>query len=127
MAMVEMRDEMTGMATTSRRWFIVALASSLVLAIGGWLAPQTRMPLDYHNMLWHSIPLACLLALAVGLSAYRFGRNALWMLPGAPVALYWPIWLLFHGLPLCATGTETVSDLKLPPSSGTESCDTKIT
>ena len=101
MAMVEMRDEMTGMATTSRRWFIVALASSLVLAIGGWLAPQTRMPLDYHNMLWHSIPLACLWALAVGLSAYRFGRNALWMLLGAPVALYWPIWLLFHGLPPC--------------------------
>jgi len=28
---------------------------------------------------------------------------------------------------LRATGTETVSDLKLPPSSGTESCDTKIT
>jgi hypothetical protein len=25
----------------------------------------------------------------------------LWILVGAPMALYWPIWLLFHHFPSC--------------------------
>ncbi len=86
---------------TQAHWFKILLASSVVLAYFGWDAPHGRMPLDFHAMLWRSIPLACLWALTFGLSAYRFGRKALWMLLGAPLALYWPVWLVLNGLPAC--------------------------
>ena len=82
-------------------WFKVILIVSVVLALWGWYAPQEQMPLDIHAMLWRSIPLACLWALIVAVSAYRFGRRALWMLLGAPLVLYWPMWLLLNGIPEC--------------------------
>jgi len=82
-------------------WFKVVLAISLVLAFCGWSAPQGQMPLDFHAMLWRSIPLACLWALIFAFSAYRFGRKALWVLLGAPLVFYWPIWLLLNGIPAC--------------------------
>jgi hypothetical protein len=59
------------------------------------------MPLDFHTMLWWSFPLACVWALMFGISAYHFGKRTIWMVFGAPLALYWPVWLALHGLPQC--------------------------
>lgn len=92
---------MLAQTITQAHWFKIVLAVSLVLAYLGWTSPARRMPPDFHTMLWWSIPLACVWALTVGLSAHRFGRKALWMLLGAPLALYWPVWLAFHGIPSC--------------------------
>jgi hypothetical protein len=92
---------MVGTFVMRAHWFKVILAVSVVLAFFGWYTPGRQRPLDFHDMLWRSIPLACLWALIFAFSTYRFGRTALWMLLGAPLALYWPIWLLLHGIPAC--------------------------
>ncbi len=100
MALVEVRE--TPMRSLTRQhWFKILFAASVLLAYFGWDAPQWRMPLDYHAMLWRSIPLACLWALTLALSVGWLGRKALWMLVGAPLALYWPVWLAINGLPPC--------------------------
>jgi hypothetical protein len=81
-------------------WFKALLPASVVLAFVDWVIPQTR-PIDFHAVLWLSLPLTCLWALMIALAAYRFGRKSLWMLVGVPLALYWPIWLLLNGIPAC--------------------------
>jgi hypothetical protein len=58
----------TALATRTHR-FKVVLVGSVILAFWGWYAPQGRMPLDIHAMLWRSIPLSCLWALIVAVSA----------------------------------------------------------
>ena len=82
-------------------WFRILLAASLVVAVVGWDAPQGQMPLNFHNMLWRSLPLAGIWLLMVIISAFRFRKKALWLLIAAPLALYWPVWLLFNGIPPC--------------------------
>ncbi len=101
MALVEVRQDMFMISITQANWFRILLGASFVVAYLGWDSPQWRMPLDYHNMLWRSIPLACLWTLTLAVSAFWFGRKALWILLGAPLALYWPVWLALHGLPAC--------------------------
>jgi len=59
------------------------------------------MPIDIDRMLWWSIPIACLWVVVVGVSAWLFGTKAVWMLLGAPLALYWPLWLARYGIPDC--------------------------
>jgi hypothetical protein len=63
----------------------------------GWAAPTRQMPTNYHG----SIPFAVTWALVLVFSLIRFKKRGLWLLLGAPMALYWPIWLLFNQLPLC--------------------------
>lgn len=90
------------MPQNSAHWFKTVVAVSFVLAYLGWQAPQVRMGLDFHSMLWWSLPLACLWTLTVAFSMGWFGRRkSLWMLLGAPLALYWPVWLVINGLPPC--------------------------
>src|SRR6266704_3909650 len=86
---------------TQLHWFRVALATSLVVGFLGWDAPQGQMPLNFHNMLWRSLPLAAVWLLTVVISAFRFRKKALWLLIGAPLALYWPFWLVVNGIPAC--------------------------
>jgi hypothetical protein len=86
---------------TQQSWFRILFAVSFLLAFWGWSAPRWLMGLDYHAMLWRSIPLACLWALTVALSVRWFGRKALWMLLGGLLALYWPVWLALNGIPQC--------------------------
>ena len=93
--------ELVATVVMRAHWFKIILAVSVVIAFFGWDAPQGRMPLDFHAILWRSIPLACLWAAMLAFSTYRFGRTALWILFGAPLALYWPIWLLLNGIPAC--------------------------
>ena len=82
----------------------VALAGIYTLSVGlacyGWFVPA-KMPPDYDAIFSISIPIAVLwVCLVVGAVAY-FGRRAAWTLLGAPLALYWPLWLAFSGLPEC--------------------------
>lgn len=82
-------------------WFRVLLLTSLVAAFVGWNSPQGQMPLNIHAMLWTSIPLAGIWLLTLIVSAFAFRTKALWLLIGAPLALYWPVWLLVNGIPGC--------------------------
>jgi hypothetical protein len=79
----------------------ILLLSSFVLAYFARTAPETTMPVDFHAALWVSIPLAFLWSAIFVFIALQFKKMALWMLLGAPLALYWPFWLLLHGIPSC--------------------------
>jgi len=86
---------------TQMHWFRIVLVASLVLAWFSWAAPGRQAPTDFHTVLWWSLPLAALWVLTVGVSAFRFGGKTLWMLFGAPLALYWPVSLVLNGVPAC--------------------------
>jgi hypothetical protein len=86
---------------TQNQKYWLALIISLVVAWMGWIAPNHRMPLDYDAMIWRSVPLAVAWAAILGFFLWRFRMLGLWLLLGAPMALYWPIWLLFHRFPPC--------------------------
>jgi hypothetical protein len=83
------------------RAFWITLTMSAVVAYLGVIAPTHQMPLDYSAITSRSVPLAVLWATFAIAAVFLFSRRALWLLIGAPVALYWPIWLLVHGYPAC--------------------------
>jgi hypothetical protein len=83
------------------RSFWIVLAASLVVAYMGWAAPQRQMPLDYDFMIFRSIPFAILWGMILTFSVWRYKKRGLWVLVGTPMALYWPIWLLFNQFPQC--------------------------
>src|SRR5437879_2133762 len=60
-----------------------------------------RMPLDYDAMISRSIPFAIAWAVILAFSLWRYKKRGLWLLVGAPMALYWPIWLLLNHFPPC--------------------------
>jgi hypothetical protein len=92
---------MSQSATGTKRWFSAALVFSFLVALVAMLAPQRRMPIDFHMMLWLSLPLAGIWLVTSIVSVFRFHQKALWMLLGAPLALYWPLWLMFNHIPAC--------------------------
>jgi hypothetical protein len=81
--------------------FRIVLVASFVLAWFSWAVPGRDAPTDFHSVLWWSVPLASLWVVTIGVSAYHFGRKTLWMLLGAPLALYWPVSLVLNGIPAC--------------------------
>jgi hypothetical protein len=81
--------------------FNVYLVLTLIVAFLSWAAPGGRMPLNFHTLLWGSLPLACLWVIAFRVSIEIFGRKGVWVLLGAPLALYWPIYLFYYGFPAC--------------------------
>ncbi len=85
----------------SSPWLKIGVFSCFLLAIVAWVSPRTQMPLNYHAMLWWSLPLAGLWLVAATITILRFHARALWLLMSAPFALYWPVWLLINGLPAC--------------------------
>ena len=86
--------------TTDNKKFWLALIASLVVSYAGMQAPN-RMPLDYHAMISRSIPLAAAWAVLLGSGLWHYKAHGLWLLVGAPMALYWPVWLLFNRFPPC--------------------------
>jgi hypothetical protein len=99
--LVEMRDNIHHNTVRAKLWFSFALIFSFLVALVGSLAPQRRMPVDFHLMLWFSLPLSGIwLATAIA-SIFRFRQKGLWLLIGAPFALYWPVWLMFNHIPTC--------------------------
>lgn len=93
---------------TSREGFVVAVLATFVTALASWMGPSGTMPLDFDAMLWRSCPLAGLWVLGVAASLRWFGRRAFWLLLGALPALYWPVWLLFNGIPSCYSSHSCV-------------------
>jgi len=87
--------------TASDTIFALTLLLSALLGVFGWIAPQRQMPLDFYRMLRISLPLAFAWVVLFGLALYRFRKKAFWLLLTAPMALYWPTWLLIFGLPSC--------------------------
>ena len=87
------------MTTNQRYW--IALVTSLVIAFLGWSAPTDTVPLNYHAMIFRSVPFAVAWVTITAFSVWHFRKRGLWLLLGAPMALYWPIWLLLIHLPPC--------------------------
>jgi hypothetical protein len=85
----------------SKRRSSLLLVLSFGIAVLAYLPPQRRMPLDFHFVLWVSLPLAGLWTVGTATCLCKFGRSTLLMLFGAPLALYWPVWLLFNHIPNC--------------------------
>jgi len=86
---------------TENQRYGIALAASLVFAYLGSTAPNHRMPIDYDAIISRSIPFAIVWALIFTFCLWRYKKRGLWLLVGAPSALYWPIWLLLHYFPAC--------------------------
>lgn len=99
-SVVEVRSDVNQNAA-SKPWFRSTLVFSFLVAVVGLVAPQRRMPIDFHLMLWLSLPLAGIWLATSIVSIFRFHKKALWMLVGAPLALYWPLWLMFNRIPEC--------------------------
>lgn len=89
------------MEPINKRFFWSLLAVSLVIAFLSYSAPATQMPLNYDAMIWRSVPLAILWGIVLAVSLWRLKTWGLWLLLGAPWALYWPIWLIFNHFPPC--------------------------
>jgi len=85
-------------SNTARR---ILLALSLALAYLSFATPSRQMPLDFHAMLTISIPLSLLWVFLFAISLRIYRKRAKWVILGAPLALWLPIWLLINGLPSC--------------------------
>jgi hypothetical protein len=83
------------------RSYPMSLTASLLLAYASWVFPQRQMPLNYDFMVSRSIPLAIVWAMLLIFSLWRYEKRGLGLLLGIPMALYWPIWLLFNHFPQC--------------------------
>ena len=83
------------------RSFLIFLTASVVIGCLSDLAPRHTMPYHYSAVVSRSIPLAVLWAIVVVASVVLLRKGALWLLVGAPIALFWPVWLLVNGYPSC--------------------------
>jgi hypothetical protein len=86
---------------TGKMSFGIALLLSMLVAILSYQMPAQRMPLEYHAMLTVSIPLAVVWIAIFASCMWRYGKRGLWLILGAPFALWWPIWMAFHHFPSC--------------------------
>jgi FtsH-binding integral membrane protein len=74
---------------TENQRYGIALAGSLVFAYLGSKAPSYRMPIDYAAIISRSIPFAIAWAVIFVFCLWRYKKRGLWLLVGAPFALYW--------------------------------------
>jgi len=86
--------------TTEKTKYWLALIAALAISYLGAKSP-IRVPLDYDAMISRSIPLAIAWVAVLAFCLWRYKARGLWLLLGAPMALYWPIWLLFNHFPPC--------------------------
>jgi hypothetical protein len=86
--------------TTNQKYWLTLIAS-FVIGYLGWSAPSYRMPIDYDAMVSRSVPLAATWVAISAFCLWHFKKRGLWALLGTPMALYWPIWLLFNHFPAC--------------------------
>ena len=97
-AMVEMTEDVQNPARTK---VVAAFLFQLAIALVAFSFPQRQMPLDYHGVLWVSLPLSMLWLGFMVVLAPSLRWRTLWTLLGFPMALYWPVWRLFHRIPAC--------------------------
>jgi len=81
-----------------QRWLLVG---SFLVALASLFAPRLGFPVDFDGIIYRSIPLFCFWVILLAISIIKFRRQSLWMLLGMPLALFWPAYLFFNGLPLC--------------------------
>ena len=86
--------------TDNQKYWLVLMVS-FVIAYAGWSAPSYGRPLDYDAMISRSLPFAIAWAVLLGIGLWRYKKRGLWLLLGTPMALYWPLWLLFNHFPPC--------------------------
>ena len=86
---------------TARTKLGITIAVSLLAAFLSYYIPGRRMPLDFHAMLVFSIPFATVWSLLFVAAIWRLGRLGFWLVIGAPMALWWPVWMLFNHFPSC--------------------------
>ena len=86
---------------TEKMSYRTAWAASLLVAFLGNMIPARQMPLDYDAMITASIPLAVVWAALVAFGIWRFRMRGFWLIAGAPLALWWPVWMVFHHFPPC--------------------------
>lgn len=91
------------MSTRSKtwNWFRIALTTSFVIAFFSWEIPNQSKPVPIDAILRICTPLALLWLVLLRVSIHYFRVKALWMLFAAPAALYWPVWLVCNGIPVC--------------------------
>src|SRR4051812_32421023 len=82
-------------------WFQILAIASFAAALFAWAVPGRGMPTNFHAVMWVSVPVGCVWLGMIAVCFYRFGRKSIWMLLGAPLALYWPIVVLLRGIPEC--------------------------
>jgi hypothetical protein len=79
----------------------IVFTLSLIVAYLASIAPSYQMPINYGAVVSKSIPLAIVWALIAAFALWHYRKSGLWVLVGAPLALYWPVWLMFNRLPSC--------------------------
>ena len=86
---------------TEKISYWIACAASLLVAVLGHMLPARQMPLDYRAMITMSIPLAVVWAVLFAFFVWRFRMRGIWLVVGAPLALWWPLWMVFNDFPPC--------------------------
>ena len=77
------------------------IAFSFIVALVGYILPQTQRPIDFLLVFWGSLPLAGIWLAVLLACSIRLGKSGLLALFGSPMALYWPVWLLPNHIPEC--------------------------
>jgi hypothetical protein len=100
-SVVEMTDDVNGKPQRGVVPLKIYATISFLVALWSFLAPGGQMPLDFRMMLWLSLPLSGIWVFTVIVGLRKYHRAAQWTLVGAPIALYWPVWLMLNHLPDC--------------------------
>ena len=88
--------------TGSSRWLRLSmLLLSYCIAVIGYLPPQRMRPIDFHFVLFGSLPLAGAWIVILLFCCIWFRKSGWPIFLGAPLALYWPLWLIFNRIPGC--------------------------
>jgi hypothetical protein len=86
---------------TKKMSYGISFAASLFVAFLSYQIPALQRPLDYRAMITISIPLAIVWAVFFAFSVWRFRKRGLWLIVGAPLAFWWPMWMVFNHFPRC--------------------------
>jgi hypothetical protein len=97
-------------------WFRIALTTSFMIAFFSWMLPNQWRPVPIDAIMWICTPLAVLWLVLLRIAIHYFRLRALWIVLGAPAALYWPLWLLWNGIPGCYWNAGCARFLHRPKS-----------
>ena len=88
----------------SRAWESKLLDSPELVSIGCVLQRVSAHTHHALRLFRHHVaksPFGYRGAVIVVAAVFLFRRRAAWLFIGAPIAFYWPVWLLVHGYPPC--------------------------
>ena len=88
------------------RSIALVFIASLVVAIAGLVQPHPAVvsgPDDLLTMYFRVFGPAALWLVLLVVALIGYGRRGLWLLIGAPIVLFWPIWFTVYSL-ACTVG-----------------------